>query len=90
VFPEEVIQKFRPMSNSGGSWGPDGLLYCTGHDNPELYGMRIPDTGSVLELKKIIPIDNTGQGIAWDRSKPGAIYSISKKDRQVRIFELNE
>ena len=23
------------MSNSGGSWGPDGLLYCTGHDHPE-------------------------------------------------------
>ena len=90
IFPDKVIEKFRPMSNSGGSWGPDGILYCTGHDHPELYGMQIPATGSVLELIRIIPIDNTGQGIAWDRSKPGVIYSISKKDRQVRIFELNK
>jgi hypothetical protein len=52
--------------------------------------MKIPDTGSVLELIKTIPINNTGQGIAWDRSNPRVIYSISKKDRQVRIFELNE
>lgn len=90
VFPEEVIQRFRPMSNSGGSWGPDGLIYCTGHDNPELYGMQIPKTGSILELIKTVPIDNTGQGIAWDRSKPGVIYAISKKDRQVRAFKLTK
>ncbi len=90
VFPDEVIESFRPMSNSGGSWGPDSLLYCTGHDHPELYGMQIPETGSVLKLKKILPIDNTGQGIAWDRSEPGNIYSISKKDRQVRIFQLKK
>ncbi|MEE9189375.1 MAG: hypothetical protein V3U16_01230, partial [Candidatus Neomarinimicrobiota bacterium] len=35
VFPDEVIERFRPKSNSGGSWGPDGLLYCTGHDSTE-------------------------------------------------------
>ncbi len=90
VFPDEVIERFRPMSNSGGSWGSDSLLYCTGHDHPELYGMQIPETGSVLKLKKILAIDNTGQGIAWDRSEPGNIYSISKKDRQVRIFQLTK
>jgi len=90
IFPNEVIERFRPMSNSGGSWGPDRLIYCTGHDHPELYGLQIPETGSVLELVKTIPIDNTGQGIAWDRSNPGTIYTISKKDRQVRVFELTK
>ena len=90
IFPENIVQRFRPMSNSGGSWGPDGLLYCTGHDHPELYGMKIPQIGSILEFIKTIPIDNTGQGIAWDRSNPGIIYTISKKDRQVRVFELGK
>ena len=52
--------------------------------------MQIPKIGSELELIKTVPIDNTGQGIAWDRSKPGTIYSISKKDRQVRVFKLTK
>lgn len=90
VFPEEIVQRFRPMSNSGGSWGADGLLYCTGHDLPELYVIKLPPAGSILELKKIMPIDNLGQGIAWDRNNPGIIYTIRKKDREVVIFKLME
>ena len=90
VFPEEVIHKFRPMSNSGGSWGPDGLLYCTGHDLPELYAFRIPQRGSVLELVETIPINIFGQGIAWDRSEKGNIYGIRKKDKQVVLSEFIE
>ncbi|MDX9925111.1 MAG: hypothetical protein RBS48_10115 [Ignavibacteriaceae bacterium] len=83
VFPEEVLKKFGIMSNSGGSWGPDGLLYCTGHDNPELYVLKLPQMGSILELVETVPINNTGQGIAWDRSDPNSIYTIRKSDRQV-------
>lgn len=83
VFPKEVLDKFGMMSNSGGSWGPDGLLYCTGHDAPELYALKIPSMGSVLELVDIVPINCTGQGIAWDRSDPGSIYTIRKSDRIV-------
>lgn len=36
-FPTSVTRRFSPMSSSGGAWGPDGLLYVTGHDHPELY-----------------------------------------------------
>jgi hypothetical protein len=88
VFPEQVIQKFRPMSNSGGSWGPDGLLYCSGHDLSELYAFRIPEEGSILELVETIPINIFGQGIAWDRSQEGMIYGIRKKDKQVVVSEF--
>jgi hypothetical protein len=90
VFPEEVVKRLRPMSNSGGSWGPDSLLYCTGHDRPEVYTFRLPESGSVLELVETIPINILGQGIAWDRSKTGFIYGIRKKDRHVIISELIE
>jgi hypothetical protein len=88
VFPEEVYTKFGRMSNSGGSFGPDGLLYCTGHDNPELYVLKFPKQGSELELVEILPIENAGQGIAWDRSNPGFIYAMKKKEREIIVSEL--
>ena len=90
IFPEEVLERFGEMSNSGGSWGPDGLLYCTGHDEGELYALHLPKSGSVLELISITPIDNRGQGIAWDRSNPGVIYTIKRKEKQVAVFQLLE
>lgn len=83
VFPKEVLEKFGEMTNSGGSWGPDGYLYCTGHDEAELYVLKLPELGSILELVDIVPINCTGQGIAWDRSDPGSIYTIRKSDRMV-------
>jgi hypothetical protein len=83
VFPPEVVSQFIPMSNSGGSWGPDGYLYCTGHDSSEVYQMKIPERGSQLELISSIPISIKGQGIAWDRTEPGMLYGIRKKDRTV-------
>ena len=93
IFPEEVIDEFRPMSNSGGSWGPDGLLYCTGHDSTELYALRLPEKGSILELIKKVRIPFFGQGIAWDRTREGEIYGIRKKDRAVvraKVTEIND
>ena len=88
VFPENVVARFRPMSNSGGSWGPDSLLYCTGHDRSEIYAFRIPARGSVLELVDTISINIFGQGIAWDRSRQNLIYGIRKKDKEVIVSEL--
>lgn len=90
AFPEELIKRFIPMSNSGGSWGPDGLLYCTGHDRAELYVLKLPKTGSILELIEMLLINSGGQGIAWDRFNPGVIYTILKKDRQVVVFQMTE
>ena len=88
VFPKEVIERMVPMSNSGGSWGPDGYLYCTGHDRSEVYVVKIPDKGSVLELVETVPLPILGQGIAWDRSRSGFIYGIRKKDSQVVVSRL--
>ncbi len=84
VLPKAVLDKFGLMSNSGGSWGPDGFLYLTGHDLGELYKMRLPTAGSVLELVATIPMDVRGQGIAWDRSDPGVIYGVVRATSQER------
>lgn len=83
-LPEEVLDRFEEMSNSGGSWGPDGFLYLSGHDPAEIYKMRIPNAGSVLELVEIVPISIRGQGIAWDRSRPGVIYGILRATARER------
>ncbi|MHC4464375.1 MAG: hypothetical protein ACYS30_23545 [Planctomycetota bacterium] len=90
VFPKSVVERMSPMSNSGGSWGPDGYLYCTGHDRPEAYVLRIPDKGSVLELVETVPLPILGQGIAWDRSRPGLLYGIRRKDSQVVVSGLRQ
>jgi hypothetical protein len=76
VLPETILKRLEDMSNSGGSWGPDGFLYLSGHDPAEVYKCRLPKAGSVLELIEIIPLNIRGQGIAWDRSNPGVLYGI--------------
>jgi hypothetical protein len=84
VMPKAILDKFEAMSNSGGSWGPDGYLYLTGHDPAEVYKMRLPKAGSVLELVETIPANIRGQGIAWDRSDRGVIYGIIRATREER------
>lgn len=76
ALPTSVLDKFDLMSNSGGSWGPDGFLYLTGHDLAEVYRMRLPRAGSVLELVATLPLNIRGQGIAWDRSTPDVLYGV--------------
>jgi len=99
TLPKAILDRFEDMSNSGGSWGPDGYRYLTGHDPAELYRVRLPKAGSVLELVDIIPMNIRGQGIAWDRSQPGVIYGIIRataKERagggghKVTVFKLVE
>lgn len=75
ALPKALLARFGEMSNSGGSWGPDGLLYLTGHDPAELYRMQLPRSGAVLELVDVVPAAIRGQGIAWDRTAPGVIYT---------------
>jgi hypothetical protein len=88
VFPRKILDRSAPMSISGGSWGADGLLYVSGHDHPEVYALRIPKVGSVLELVKTVPVNIAGQGIAWDRSRPGILYGIVRATKEVVVSEL--
>ena len=76
IFPEDLLEKFELMSNSGGSWGPDRFLYITGHDLGEVYKVEIPDAGSVIEVVETIPLNIRGQGIAWDHHDRGMLYGI--------------
>jgi hypothetical protein len=44
--------------------------------------MRLPKAGSILELVDVIPMNIRGQGIAWDRSRPGVIYGIVRATKK--------
>jgi len=83
TFPVSILKRAEPMSISGGSWGPDGLLYVTGHDNAEVYAVRLPKAGSIVEHLATYPVANTGQGIAWDRSEPGVLWMIDRPNKKV-------
>ena len=88
TFPDRLLDLFAPQSCSGGGWGPDGHLYCTGHDRAEVYQLELPRAGSTLVLKQTIPVEITGQGIAWDKSRPGVLYGISRPKKQVVAFRV--
>lgn len=90
IFPSNIIKRSEPMSISGGSWGPDGLLYVTGHDHAEVYALRLPRQGSILEHVETIPFAVEGQGIAFDRSQPGVLYGISRSKSQVVAARLRQ
>ncbi|MFT5095301.1 MAG: neutral ceramidase [Porticoccaceae bacterium] len=88
-FPRDVIDRFVPYSNSGGSFGPDGLLYVTGHDRSEVYALSIPPKGDLLELVRTVPVGIFGQGIAWDRADRGVLFGIRRKTKQVVVSKAS-
>lgn len=89
TLPQELLDKVRPMSNSGGSWGPDGRLWITGHDYDEAYVMDIPSEGSDLRWVATVKLpDVEGQAIAWDRStRTPELWTIKRSTEEVLVFK---
>lgn len=89
VYPDAVVSRLGRMSVSGGVFAPDGRLFCTGHDNPEMYVLRLPRAGSVLELEAIVPTTIPGQGIALDPVDPGVLYGIDRAKHEIVVARLH-
>ena len=85
TYPPELLNQLGNYSLSGGLWR-DGRLVVTGHDEPILYRLRLPTSGSVLELIDTQAIPFTGQGIAAD-PKTGGLVGINRNKRQVLFAE---
>ena len=83
ALPASILERIAPMSISGGGWGPDGRLYLSGHDLPELYVVAIPDGGGVLEHVETYGMDAEGQAIDWDEATPGMLYGITRSSREI-------
>ena len=54
----------------------------------EIYRLRLPKTGNVLELVERLPSPFPGQGIALD-TKTGGIVGINRTKREVVFAELH-
>jgi hypothetical protein len=85
IFPPQLVAAWGRSSSSGGSWSDDGLLYVTGHDEPELYVLRLPRSGVALDYVTTIKVPFEGQSWAWDRTVEGEriIYGISRARQEV-------
>ena len=90
LLPASVLAPMAPHAASGGSFGPDGLIYLTGHDRREIYVVAPPRAGVRLEHLATIEINAEGQAFAWDRSQADKriLYAISRPSREVRAFEI--
>jgi hypothetical protein len=90
IFPGDIVKAFGTRSNSGGAWANDDLLYCTGHDAPELYVMKEPETGYTLQHISTIPVPIQGQGIAIDHSVKNRliIYGIKRANNTISVVEI--
>ena len=84
-FPESVLERFAPTSNSGGGWGDDGLLYVTGHDRKEIYALREPGEGPTLEHVATIDAPLDGQAWSWDPSQPRTLFGITRTAQVVSM-----
>ncbi len=83
ALPVSILERIAPMSISGGGWGPDGRLWLSGHDLPELYVVALPDGGGVLDHIQTIGMEAEGQAIDWDESAPGMLYGITRSTREL-------
>lgn len=90
TIPKEILDRFDDMSNSGGSWGPDGRLWLTGHDLPEAYVMRLPRAGGELEWVATVTLPGIqGQGIAWDDARQNStLWGISRNSSEVLSYRI--
>lgn len=89
ALPPTVLEKIAPMSVSGGGFGPDGRLYLSGHDLPELYVMALPTAGGgVLEHLATISMEAEGQALDWDESQPGMLYGITRRSREILAMKV--
>lgn len=83
ALPTAILERIKPMSISGGGWGPDGRLYLSGHDLPELYVVALPNGGGVLDHLETLRMEAEGQAIDWDESDKGSLYGITRRTREI-------
>lgn len=88
LFPDAVLARFAPKSASGFVWGADGLIYASGHDKPEIYALRLPAAGAVLQLVATLPVPTEGQAIDWDPVEPRLLWSIDRRKRELHATRI--
>lgn len=87
-YPPEVIERLGRSSVSGGIWWNDCLL-VSGHDARELYRLRLPADGELLEHLETMPAPFPGQAFAVDPAT-GGLVGIDRSRRQILFAKLSD
>ena len=85
AYPVALIDLLTPNSLSGGNWGSDGRLYVTGHDEPDVYVLEVPEMGSVLRWVETIPAPMHGQAWVFDPADESTVWGLIRSERQVVV-----
>lgn len=88
ALPRTILDRIAPMSISGGGWGPDGRLYLSGHDLPELYAVTLPKGGATLDYAGTYAMAAQGQAIDWDESQRGHFWGITRRGGEMIEMRL--
>jgi hypothetical protein len=88
LFPATILERFGGSSCSGGTFGKDGEIFITGHTWAELYVLRFPTAGSVLQHVDTIPISAEGQAFCWDPADTEIFYGIIKRTQEVVVSRI--
>lgn len=90
ILPEDLVDRLRPESISGGSFGADGKMYLSPHHFEEIYICELPDYGYELKWVKTIEVPFQGQGLAWDRFQPGVLWGMRRDTREVISLRIED
>ncbi|WNO53627.1 hypothetical protein [Stakelama saccharophila] len=90
LFPGDVLDRLAPKAASGGVIGPDGLLYVTGHDRPEMYVLARPCMGPVLIHVATIAVEAEGQAFAFVAGHDRRVAAIGRDSGTVIMEDLPE
>lgn len=82
-FPHKVNEHFLPYSCTGGSFGPDGKLYVTGHRN-EIYVLDFHPKAEIMGLDYIKETD-INVSVSIDKER-GILFGINKDNKTVHIL----
>jgi hypothetical protein len=88
LFPKAITDLMAPYAASGGAIGPDGRLYVSGHDRPEIYVLEAPAKGPYLTHVATISLEIEGQAFAFGPAKSQIIYAVDRKQGLVKAIEL--
>ena len=91
LFPVSATERMAPYAASGGAIGPDGRLYVTGHDRPEMYVFEAPQRGPHLVLVATIALEIEGQAfpVAPDGNDIFAVDRAAGLVRQIALPQLD-
>ncbi len=88
LFPPSVTERMAPHAASGGAIGPDGRLYVTGHDRPEMYVFEMPRRGPYLVHVATIALEIEGQAFGFAPGKETIILAVDRNEGVVRRIRL--